>query len=566
MAAVPSTVRKAAYDVVVCGAGFAGVSVARHLSEHHRLKVALVDPNAPLSLTSAVSTECYRDVWGNGAMQQLMRRSIDGMETLARESGNEFNMNRNGYLFVATDPGDPLPEAPAEWKLRRTRGRTRHCSGDDANGLHASSSSSSSSSSSPCSSQPYVPNVAVPTPDPHCEFLANPDGMDLLTGEDVHRQFPFLARQSTHHRRNEEGKEGSDGITAAVHARRCGWLDSQGYGSYLLNRAKDHGVETWQGYSVSGIDVGNGRVKAVKLQHASSREVEVIEAPAFVNAAGPFARSIHALLPRDVEDPLGDLNLTNTLHAKVMLRDVHGVIPSHSPMIISADPIKIPWDEGELQGLLEANNEELEAMLGPAWCRSHLEALPAGAHVRPTSNGDWLVFVWEHAHHHVTAGTLVDDDHQDLKSPLHRDFYPDLVESRLDDLYPEMALRAMATIVPALEHYVGGGSGNQPPHIGTNMDGGYYTSTSDSKPVIGPLAEVGGYYFLCGFAGYGLMAAEGAGELCAQHVARDCSSNKSSIASFPEWGQAFSSELSQRLDYEKRFGTASTSGRIGGSL
>mmetsp|Transcript_30511 Transcript_30511/g.42491 ORF Transcript_30511/g.42491 Transcript_30511/m.42491 type:complete len:213 (-) Transcript_30511:107-745(-) len=212
-------------------------------------------------------------------------------------------------------------------------------------------------------------------------------------------------------------------------------------------------------------------------------------------------------------------------------------------------------------------------MLGPAWCRSHLEALPAGAHVRPSSNGDWLVFVWEHAHHHITAGTVVDhdnddddddSDHKDLNSPLHCDFYPDLVESRLDGLYPEMVLRAMATIVPALEGYVGGGAGGQPLQVGANMDGGYYTSTSDSKPVIGPLAEVSGYYFLCGFAGYGLMAAEGAGELCAQYIARD--SRSSNVASFPEWGQAFSPELPRRLAYEKRFGAPSTSGRIGGSL
>jgi glycine/D-amino acid oxidase-like deaminating enzyme len=88
-------------NVVICGAGIAGVSAAYHLALRHGLQnVVLVDERPPLTLTSDKSTECYRNWWpGPGdAMVSLMNRSIDLMEDLARESGNAFNR------FVAALP------------------------------------------------------------------------------------------------------------------------------------------------------------------------------------------------------------------------------------------------------------------------------------------------------------------------------------------------------------------------------------------------------------------------------------------------------------------------------
>jgi sarcosine oxidase subunit beta len=93
-------------DVVICGAGIAGISVAYHLSVRHGIKnILLVDQDAPLSLTSDKSTECYRNFWpGPGdAMVSLMNRSIDILENLARESGNLFHLSRRGYLYVTAD-------------------------------------------------------------------------------------------------------------------------------------------------------------------------------------------------------------------------------------------------------------------------------------------------------------------------------------------------------------------------------------------------------------------------------------------------------------------------------
>src|SRR5947209_8673657 len=93
-------------DVVICGAGIAGVAAAYHLAVRRGVTdVVLVDERPPLSLTSDKSTECYRNWWpGPGDdMVALMNRSIDLLEELARESGNAFRMSRRGYLFVTAD-------------------------------------------------------------------------------------------------------------------------------------------------------------------------------------------------------------------------------------------------------------------------------------------------------------------------------------------------------------------------------------------------------------------------------------------------------------------------------
>ena len=63
-------------DVVVIGAGIAGVSTAFHLSSRHDVhRVVIVDPRPPLTLTSDKSTECYRNWWPNASMVGLMNRS-----------------------------------------------------------------------------------------------------------------------------------------------------------------------------------------------------------------------------------------------------------------------------------------------------------------------------------------------------------------------------------------------------------------------------------------------------------------------------------------------------------
>ena len=112
-----------AADVVVCGAGIAGVAAAYHLAVRHGVRrVVLVDERPPLSLTSDKSTEAYRNFWPgpDDAMVRFMNRSIDLLEELAEASGNVFRMNRRGYVFGTADPARAaelraMAEIVADW-------------------------------------------------------------------------------------------------------------------------------------------------------------------------------------------------------------------------------------------------------------------------------------------------------------------------------------------------------------------------------------------------------------------------------------------------------------------
>jgi glycine/D-amino acid oxidase-like deaminating enzyme len=94
-------------EIVICGAGVAGIATAYHLAVRQGIKkIIIVDERHPLSLTSDKSSECYRNWWpGPGdEMVRLMNRSIDLLEDLAAESDNFFDMNRRGYVFLTADP------------------------------------------------------------------------------------------------------------------------------------------------------------------------------------------------------------------------------------------------------------------------------------------------------------------------------------------------------------------------------------------------------------------------------------------------------------------------------
>ena len=74
-------------EVVICGAGIAGICTAYHLATKHGLtNLLIVDPESPLSVTSDKSYEGYRNWWPgpDDAMVALMNRSIDLLEVLHR--------------------------------------------------------------------------------------------------------------------------------------------------------------------------------------------------------------------------------------------------------------------------------------------------------------------------------------------------------------------------------------------------------------------------------------------------------------------------------------------------
>ncbi|EOD17994.1 hypothetical protein EMIHUDRAFT_95826 [Emiliania huxleyi CCMP1516] len=89
------------YDAVVCGAGIAGVSCAHYLARSGA-SVLLVDSRPPLSHTSSLSTECYRNFFpGSVPLTAFMQRSVDLLEERAAECDNAFGLNRRGYWFLS---------------------------------------------------------------------------------------------------------------------------------------------------------------------------------------------------------------------------------------------------------------------------------------------------------------------------------------------------------------------------------------------------------------------------------------------------------------------------------
>jgi len=112
-------VRRSTAEVVVVGAGIAGISAAFHRAGREGAAgVVLVESGEPLALTSDKSTECYRNWWpGPGdAMVALMNRSIDLLERIERESDGRLRLNRRGYLLATAEPSriDPFRAMASE--------------------------------------------------------------------------------------------------------------------------------------------------------------------------------------------------------------------------------------------------------------------------------------------------------------------------------------------------------------------------------------------------------------------------------------------------------------------
>ena len=93
-------------EIVIAGAGIAGISAAYQLAVRSGVsRVVIVDPRQPLSLTSSKGSEAYRNYWPgpDDTMVRFMDRSIDLLDALDRESGQAFELNRRGYVFLTAD-------------------------------------------------------------------------------------------------------------------------------------------------------------------------------------------------------------------------------------------------------------------------------------------------------------------------------------------------------------------------------------------------------------------------------------------------------------------------------
>jgi len=411
-------------DVVICGAGIAGVAAAHYLSKAGVKNVLLLDERPPLSFTSDRSTECYRNWWPDAEMLALMNHSIDLMEGLADESGNVFRMNRRGYLYVTANESSILDLETASQRISSL--------GAGPMRVHSSSSLY------------YRPLSAE-------GFHNQPIGADLLIGNElIHKYFPYL-RES---------------VVAALHVRRAGWLSAQQMGIYLLEAARKRGVQ-FESAPVTGVDVANGCVRGITLSSG-----ERVDSPIFINAAGPYLKDVGKLLNVD-------LPVHTELHLKTAIKDTLGVVRRESPLLIWNDPQFLPWED-----------EEREALVEDQETRWLTQSFPAGVHTRPEGGGEsqTILMLWEY------------------QTKVMEPIWP----PKMDEHYPEVALRGLAAMLPRMKEYFGRMPRPQ-------LDGGYYTKTHENRPLVGPMG-VDGAFVIGAVSGYGIMSACGVGDLLAAHV------------------------------------------------
>jgi len=323
-------------DIVICGAGIAGVATAYQLAVRHGLKnIVIIDPLPPLTMTSDKSTECYRNWWpGPGdAMVRLMNRSIDIMEALHHESPARLPMHRYGYLFATADSnGIETMIATAQEISRLGAGPLR---------IYRNASDDPE----------YVPVTRHGLTDA-------PSGADLfLDPVLIRKHFPFLTERAV----------------ALLHARRCGWFAAQQFGMYMFEQALAHGVQHIKG-NVEAVEVVENGIRSVRVD--LDGEMKNIVCENFVIAAGPLQKKVGRMV--GVEIPV-----ECELHLKVMLNDPKHVIPRNLGLMIWNDPVKLIWSDEEQEALAESDD-----------MRWLIEELPAGVHGRPEGEGDMVLLQW----------------------------------------------------------------------------------------------------------------------------------------------------------------------------
>lgn len=326
-------------------------------------------------------------------------------------------------------------------------------------------------------------NYQAPSPE---GFHEEQEGADLLIGSElIHRYYPYLTEKAL----------------AALHARRAGWLSAQQLGMYLLEQARIRGAGFLSG-RLEAVEIHQGRIQGVRLASG-----ERVSSPLFINAAGPFLGSVNGLMGID-------LPVHTELHLKVVIKDSLGVVGREAPLLIWDDVQTLPWEA-----------EEREVLAGDPSSRWLTDPFPSGAHTRPEGGPDSqnIILLWEY------------------QTKLLEPAWP----PALDEMYPEIALRGIATMLPRMREYF-----KRMPR--PQLDGGFYTKTPENRLLAGPL-EIEGAYVLGALSGYGIMSACGAGELLAAHVTG---------GGLPNYSHDFSPQRYQDPEYLKGLQSLDLSGQL----
>jgi len=417
----------------VIGAGFAGIATAYYLcTKYKKSSVLLIDSRPPMSFTSAQSGDNYRNWWPHPTMVNFINYSTDLMEDIALESPDVMHMMRRGYALTTrrTDIDHLIEELHTGYGEAES-GLIRIHSGPTSNSYQSSDFQ---------------------------DWTAAPTGVDVLSNRDLIRQtFPSFSTE----------------VANVLHIRRAGDIDGQHMGQYMLQRIQQHG-----GMRLSAHLKSIDQKQKFVLEVERSDGFERISAEVIVNAAGPFAKDIAAMIGVD-------LPLKNVFQQKLAFDDKHNAISRQQPFSLDLDDQELDWTAEERD--LLAEDPDLAWLLKP---------ILGGAHCRP-EGGDkrtWVKLGWAfNRESSEPQQELTDDPH----------FNPQ---------FPELIMRAASRLNPSLKQYC-----ESFPDRWTHY-GGYYPMTDENWPLVGPLG-VDGAFITGALSGFGCMAACAAGSLCASWIA-----------------------------------------------
>ena len=115
----------------------------------------------------------------------------------------------------------------------------------------------------------------------------------------------------------------------------------------------------------------------------------------------------------------------------------------------------------------------------------------------------------------------------------------------LDDIYPEVALRGLSSMLPGLRRYF-----DRAPR--PYLDGGYYVKTEENRLLAGPL-PVQNAFMIGGLSGFGIMSSCAAGELLAAHLLG---------GELPPYAEAFSLQRYANPEYQARLPDWGSGGQL----
>lgn len=323
-------------EILVIGAGIAGIATAYFLATgHNRKNILIIDEGQPMALTSAQSGENYRNWWPHPTMAEFTNHSTDLMEAIASRTDNRINMTRRGYLLLTRDenPQQLLSQLHSGYGAEASKLIRTH------DGLGNS----------------YAPPISE-------NWKSAPDGVDVLMGRAlIQKHFPMFDKE----------------VAVGLHIRRAGDISGQQLGQYMLETMRPLGAQ-FQQAKVLGIEKG-GRFR-VDLIVAGSRQT--IQADIVINAAGPFASNIAKMHGEQ-------LPIHNVLQQKIAFADKEHAIDRKMPFSIDLDGQTLAWTPDE--------REELSA--DPNFSQL-LQPMPGNIHCRPDGgeHGEWIKLGWAYNH------------------------------------------------------------------------------------------------------------------------------------------------------------------------